>query len=980
MRPVFSLRSIPEYATTNIYVMKIIPDSKKKEPVLMKSIVCRLFFRSWIVILLLLGQHVTSHGQVGQSVWHLLSNDCFLAQSFQDIVADSFITFTQLDMSFQKACTIDSLLDQIETINTFTAIENILQSIESKIAIIENEVDVDFNGTMTALIPVFDLTISIIDKLVPINSLTFEISTTVREIHDNVVAIQKGVEQLDLALHPETKADALLNEAITLNSLVDILAPCSEMPITQNATTIFSEGSYCLTQNVTGPVIIAASDVDLNMNNNFIIGGSQGIIITSGSKNVRIHNGAIDLVNNQGIWVQAAAEQITISNVRTSSCNAGIVLDGAKNCLINQCHSLFNNTGYMLENNALGNVIENCISMDDIFTAYELRNSHTNSILGCSAITTGSYGEQTSAGYLSLNGSHNVFDGCFVEGATTNGQQFEQFTAGFVLQGNETKSKIINSFANGISTSKFGFSTPFGILMLADLSLPNPITIADTKNVIPAADSVSWLPSSTHFIAVGGGSGSGNNVQIFSFDNGALNFITAANTGNTINSVSFSSSYESVLTGTLLIAGGVPANGFDVILYSFANPTLFVVDTYSHGSTVNSVAFDPFGNYAAVGGEIGFLGTEVEVLNVPLDGLIFVAASASVGSTVTHVAWSALGEILTVADITNTISFFKFDGVSLTFLTSVSRSAPIYSLSWSPYAELLAVGGAATGGHTIELYEFEETTATLVATGGPTIEVRSLEWVQARSNVLATIQLNNGGAASLFAYDGSSINLISTQPARGKALSWSYDGQHLATITETGALRVFDVDFALPSKCLIRNNLLSSIAGGLTAYGIEGYGHDNAIIENICYETDFPFTYGISNRYVDGLDGFIKALDNVGIPPYSSLDPAEQLILNIQNPQFRALPGANNPANFLVEQTTSFFLNIRKEKQGLLNMVEVMEGIKPPNPIGREGRKSERLEIDINGNLVSLRAQEQARGADGQRIGRQGRRGRRGRR
>lgn len=94
------------------------------------------------------------------------------------------------------------------------------------------------------------------------------------------------------------------------------------------------------------PVIITTSNVTLDLSNNTIIGGSNGIIIEPFLHNITIKNGIISNITGTGILVNEGCSNIVISNIITNSCDeaaiyfAGSAQNPITDSLIDQCISV----------------------------------------------------------------------------------------------------------------------------------------------------------------------------------------------------------------------------------------------------------------------------------------------------------------------------------------------------------------------------------------------------------------------------------------------------------------------------------------------------------------------------------------------------------------------------------------------------------------------------------------------------------------
>src|SRR3990172_1180946 len=92
----------------------------------------------------------------------------------------------------------------------------------------------------------------------------------------------------EIILQTDSKVDVIDTEILQLSL-------CGVTPITVQSTTISQSGNYCLAQDITGPILIDASCVDLDLNGHKVsmISTGAGIEITRDQTSVAIRNGKI---------------------------------------------------------------------------------------------------------------------------------------------------------------------------------------------------------------------------------------------------------------------------------------------------------------------------------------------------------------------------------------------------------------------------------------------------------------------------------------------------------------------------------------------------------------------------------------------------------------------------------------------------------------------------------------------------------------
>ena len=108
--------------------------------------------------------------------------------------------------------------------------------------------------------------------------------------------------------------------------------------IIQTARTISTSGTYKLSNDINGQIVIAADNVTLNLNNYTITNIAHGIIINTGVNHTRIKNGSIGpITGGNGIDIQVDASHITLLEVAIDQCDRGINATTATDILIKKC-------------------------------------------------------------------------------------------------------------------------------------------------------------------------------------------------------------------------------------------------------------------------------------------------------------------------------------------------------------------------------------------------------------------------------------------------------------------------------------------------------------------------------------------------------------------------------------------------------------------------------------------------------------------
>ncbi len=215
-----------------------------------------------------------------------------------------------------------------------------------------------------------------------------------------------------------------------------------------------------------------------------------------------------------------------------------------------------------------------------------------------------------------------------------------------------------------------------------------------------------------------------------------LSAITSKDYGGDIETMSWHPS------GTILAVGGdgpvavgpFPA-GNELHVYSFNGTTLtpFTSRNFCTGN-LETMAWHPSGNVLAIGGDSPTSTTEFpnndEVRLYKFNGSTLTAlTSVDYGSRARDVSWNPLGTILNVGGQTpaavggfgtsDDLRLYKFDGSTLTALVGKRYGLAIFFSTWNPAGNVLAIGGMAPvstvefpNTHSVRLYSFNGSTLT----------------------------------------------------------------------------------------------------------------------------------------------------------------------------------------------------------------------------------------------------------------------------
>ena len=189
----------------------------------------------------------------------------------------------------------------------------------------------------------------------------------------------------------------------------------------------FVLGSDELGTGVEGLIQISSSDVILDLNQNVVAYGNNGIVISPNLSGIIIKNGTIEYNNGFGITIGDGCNNIYLNNLALQNCfGGGVLLDGSttgiqycfiEDCSIISCTGSNGNPAYGLYIISSSDVsVDNLIvkSCDAINTSsgfgVRIESSTLCQFRGCEI--EGSGGDAIGAGFSVVNSTACVFRGC----------------------------------------------------------------------------------------------------------------------------------------------------------------------------------------------------------------------------------------------------------------------------------------------------------------------------------------------------------------------------------------------------------------------------------------------------------------------------------------------------------------------------------------------------------------------------------------
>ena len=387
-----------------------------------------------------------------------------------------------------------------------------------------NSIDVGIINTLNSILPILIQDTAQLESLLDTSAVMLNESSYILSVNENIDATTLATcsinelinSNLNLVINENNLILSFLDPINTQLSILDghvatFTTVCSPTPIF-GPTTITAAGSYCVAKNIAnGQIQIAVSNVTLNLNGHSVAQGSgTAILINSNLANIVITNG---VVNNSatGILVNSNCSAINLSNLQIRSCGTGINFNSITDSVITLCSSNNNSSsgagllitscknvivqdGDFSKNLPSGVVIQNSqkITVNNTTAnantdyGFSLVSSQACVISGCKAFSNGASNSSSSSfGFISTNGSGNIFESCIADGTTSLNTAVGNSVAGFALVGTENCSKILgcesaNAFAPyqlvvspGIGNVTAIGPVPYGILLQSSLILNN---------------------------------------------------------------------------------------------------------------------------------------------------------------------------------------------------------------------------------------------------------------------------------------------------------------------------------------------------------------------------------------------------------------------------------------------------------------------------------------------------------------------------
>jgi len=680
----------------------------------------------------------------------------------------------------------------------------------------------------------------------------------------------------------ESKLDEWIGPLVeVIDSKIDTLY--FGVKILTSGETITESGVYILVDDIQCPITVDSDNVTIDLKGFDICGTCTAITINPNKSNVVIKNGGLvgaadcaftcsagSQFSGAGISVGEGAQLVDIENMTIFGYNRGVSFNGTAG---NQIRSSevkdttveCNNIGFYAEN-TIKTEFDNAKALNSYEAGFYQVDSSYNTYRNSDAIMTQNDDPTKRAiGFASIGGFGNLYDGVLAEGIKTTTGALSYGAIGFLLEGDERESKIINSIANSTQVD-CATAIAYGIKLSG---VYNDLTLTYSYDTQSTVNAVEWT-SDVNYMAVGGTSSGidGDEVRVLGFndcDMGAMSKATFDH-GATVNDVAWTSD-----GGFLAVGGENPSDGNELRVLSFDGISLSALDgaNYDHGATIHAVDWidDCCISYLAIGGNEGTGDYEVRVFVFDtqyLEEIETARYSHGSNASVRDVKWSHNGQYLAIAGTGGVggyeVRVLKFSDLTLYDLDNAvyDHGATVQSIAWSHNGNYLAiVGENGTGGYELRVLRFScnELTDISGAVYDSSVAFRSVSW--SPNSEYLTVGTDSGtNEVLVFSFDGSNISLVEgyDHGATVNSVHWSENGKYIvsggANGNDDADVRVFNV-MDYPSRVLIDNNKVNSTIGCINGVGISGASGTNTIIQNIASDNNVNYSSGVSNISLD---------------------------------------------------------------------------------------------------------------------------------
>jgi Tol biopolymer transport system component len=643
--------------------------------------------------------------------------------------------------------------------------------------------------------------------------------------------------------------------------------------------TLGTSGNYFAAENLNYPIAITANSVYLNLNGYTVTESDPArdvVTVAADTSDIIISNGYLmnssgTAVRGSGVFADEGVSLLQLNDLGIFNCAKGVYLHGIVANEVNGCSltglDLTENVTAVYCEHANENTVRECCARGSLNTAFFLSHCVGNGLYDCQALKTTS--TVTAAGFYSENGSGNLFQGCVAKKTESTAEVFGYKSYGFVLTMTEEKTKIIDCIVNETTLSETGSAAPYGIRLVPSFQTGNQLLATVTATSVGnAIISVSWAPDAQHLAYCD----DQRNLYVSLFDGTDIFSIATTTLATaTVRYLDWSPDGIYLATGD--------GDGY-VRVFEFSDPTLTQIAALqlTNFHTMLGVAWSPDGNFIACGDDF----SSVHVFSFDGVTLVHEAENETPGDEVNRVTWSPDSQFIAAGSAfssgVNSVNVFGVVGAAgalqLNHIDGDNIAVgAVNSIAWALNGRYIICGDSAGD---VVVYNFDGLVVTMVNINGSAISslVRGVAWSPDGDYA---VNCDDQGYLRVWSFDLTSTTSFVTSDGAYTDLSWSPDGQYIATSEQNtpltnGAVRIYNI-MAVPRNCLVDNCRVCDTIGQnlLLGLGISGSTR-SFFLRNIAANNDINYSPNIRNVFdnENASERIAEPFDNLSIQKFPS--------------------------------------------------------------------------------------------------------------
>lgn len=651
--------------------------------------------------------------------------------------------------------------------------------------------------------------------------------------------------------------------------------------------TISAPGVYMPAEDLTSKIVIAESNVTLDLGSHAITrstGTDIIVSIASGLSHVIITGGYIkntDTVvsGGSGVFIGAGCSKISLTDLTIIGCTYGVNCSGTSGSAVFESVfsdlSLLSNTIGILFSYVNSCNVSECNALYSVRSGFELNNSAANAFDDCAALKT--TGTDFVAGFRSIHGTDNVFQRCVAQQTKTSAIAFGTTACGFVLTGSEQKTGLIDCVTSETDVLSSPTAQTYGV-NIAPIFNGSLVQLM-TTDTAERCNKIAWSPDGRYFAVTSGrATPPYYGVAVCSWDGSTITCLSRIVVGTRyLEDIVWSPD------GKYILVCDQQATVTWAYVLSFDGATLSlgpVANIFNAG--IGKLAFSPNGKYIAVFG-YGNTGSG-NINNISINGFSpqnFTTGAWTYGFWGLNltgsqygysISWSPDGQYI-VAPYNNSIGVVKVTSESQMQVVATYSfpEGPSY-VRWSPCGRYIAVGG---NSGTVKILVFDGSTLGACAqmTGLNNLEVIAMDWSPDGNYIMISGSASANVKAACYAFTGTQLiqKWVTTfsGSTRVDAVAWSPDGRYVLVSILPAAYYMYSAMYG-PTTCLVDNCIATDAKATSPVIGAGIYGaRSNNFTRNIVSNNSANISYGISNAYFgkfDLLRSPAQPFDNVALP------------------------------------------------------------------------------------------------------------------